>query len=212
VALRLTHAVSLLPDGRMLLIGGQATFDAATEDLDDTRLFDVAGAAPTEVAAFDLWDDFIDVARIDASPDGRFAIVPNQSPFSTQGGKAMTLRISGDTVESRGFLELPAATEAVFSPDGSQALVSQFDEDKVSIVAVDDGTFTVTGSITGIGLADQMATVRRGTNAGLVLVTSVDQNGNVAIVKFTADGAVDVAQTPLGEGNTSIPGAIAVQP
>lgn len=214
VPLRLTHALVLLDDGRALVIGGQATFDPAATDLDDTRLFDLRDGAPSEVAKVDLWSDFIDVARIDASPDGRFALVPNQSPFSAEGGKAMTLSIDGDVVESRGFLDLPAATEAVFSPDGTRALVSQFDEDKVSIVFIDDdGDFSVTGAVTGIGLADQMATVRRGTNAGLVLVTSVDQSGNIALLKFDdAAGALDLGQTALGEGSPDIPGAIAVQP
>lgn len=199
---------------RAVVLGGQAVF--APVDNDDLRIFSRTNGRWTQVAAFDLWSDAVDAERIAVSPDGRTLLVPNGSPFSTQGSTVMVATITGDVIGSPRLLpNMGDACEALFSVDGATALVSLLEAGAVSVLADRGQGFVEVARIRGIGLAEQLVAVERGMLSGLVLVPSVDAQGgpNVAKVFIEGPGVVrDRGQTELGSGIPQIPGAIAVQP
>ncbi len=218
LGLRLADSVALLPGGRALALGGQATF--APEDARDLRILSVGAGAITELAAFDLFHDVIDATRIATSPDGTTAIVPNASPFSAEGGQvavlALDLGASPPTLrESVRLTNLADAHEVAFSSDGHTALVARVEPGRVTVLSDATGTWAVSGEVAGVGLADALALVRRGGQRDLVLVSSVDASAgsNIARLRITGPGAVsDLGQMPLGMGASQIPGALDVQP
>ncbi len=211
--LRLSYSIAMLGGGRALLLGGQVIYFEPQDPI-DLHLLDVSGPAPVEVQGFDLWTDSVTPQRMAASPDGKYVLVPNNALFSAQTSQVQALEVTGNVVVERGrLLDLPDAAEAIFSPDGRHALVTQPQEDKVAIIDVDDGVFAVSGAIAGVGLADQMALVSRGALTGTVLVTSINQVGRIAILQFdAAAGAVDTGHVDLGAGLESIPNAVAIMP
>ena len=216
--LRLADAVALLPGGRALVLGGQATF--APEDPRDVRILSVGMGAITELAAFDVFHDVIDATRIATSPDGTVALVPNASPFSAEGGQlavlALDLAASPPMLRERGrLMNLADAHEVAFATDGHTALVARVEPGRVTVLSDAGGAWAVTGEVAGVGLADALALVRRGSLRDLVLVSSVDASAgsNVARLRVTAPGTVsDLGQLPLGMGAAQIPGALDVQP
>lgn len=214
--LRLASSLDFLPGDRALLLGGQATFDPASIDHDDTRLLAREGDTWREVAAFDLWSDFTDVPRLSTSPDGAYAIVPNGSPFSEEGNQLMLVRIEGDNLsEAQRLTELTGVREAFFSTDGQTAFATLFEPGQLVVYSFAGGTLTETQRISGIGLADQTAVVRRGPFTDRVLIVSTDASGvsNVASVQIDGPGSASyLGQVDFGDGMDQIPGPIAVVP
>ena len=216
--LRLAESVALLPGGRALVLGGQATF--APVDTRDLRILAIGAGAITELAAFDVFHDVIDTTRIAASPDGTTAIVPNASPFSTEGGQvavlALDLAASPPTLRERVRLrDLADAHEAAFATDGHTALVARAEPGRIAVLADVTGGWALSGEVAGVGLADAIAIVRRGSQKDLALVASVDAaaGSNVARLRITGPGVVaDLGQLTLGAGPENIPGALDVQP
>jgi hypothetical protein len=215
--LRLADSLVLVGDGRRaVVLGGQTVFDPV--DPADLRLLERTEGGWREVAQADVFHDFIDASRIGVSPDGHTVLVPNGSPFSSEGGQVAVVEVRDDgLVETQRLRDLPAAREALFAPDGATALVSVLDPGSVAVLSrVAAGDFTLARTLTGIGLAEQMATVTRGTHAGTVFVPSVDANGgpNLAVLRIGpgAGDATDVGQVELGAGAENIPGAVAVTP
>lgn len=216
-ALRLTSSFDWTDEAetRAVVLGGQAVF--APIDNDDIRLFSRQNGTFTQIAAFDLWSDHVDAERIAVSPDGRTLLVPNGSPFSTQGSTVMVATITGNTIGGARILQgMGDAREAMFSVDGRTALISILQPSGSIAVLADQGMgFVEVSRIRGIGLAEQLAQLRRGMLSGLVLAPSVDPNGgpNVARVRITGPGAVSyLGQTELGPDIAQIPGGIAIQP
>jgi hypothetical protein len=214
-ALRLASSLAFLPgEQRAVLLGGQAVFEPV--DPDDLRLLERSGRGWRQVAAFDLWGDFIDAERIAVSPDGRTLLVPNGSAFSDEGQQVMVASIDGDVLsEVRRIPNADDAREALFSPDGSTALVTLLEPGQLMVLADRGAGFVETGRVRGIGVPEQLAMVRRGSLAGRVLAPSVDPGGspNVAQLQFEGQGMVrDLGQLDLGPGFEEIPGAIAVEP
>jgi len=212
--MRLASSLALLPQGRAVLLGGQTVFEPV--DPLDVRLLSFEAPGWRQVQGFDLWMDFIDAERIDASPDGRWLFLPNGSPFSKEGNEVMVAVIAGDQIsEAQRFSNLEDAREALFSPDGATVLVSLLSPGQVAVFEQRVGGFEERRRIRGIGLAEQMALVRRDRLAGRVYVTSVDPNGgpNIAILQIEGPGQVtDLGQFELGSGLERIPGALAVTP
>ncbi|MFO0729104.1 MAG: hypothetical protein U1E65_35315 [Myxococcota bacterium] len=197
-----------------VVLGGQAVF--APVDNNDLRLFSRVNGRFTEIAAFDLWSDAIDAARIAVSPDGHTLIVPNGSPFSAQGATVMIASVGPTTINSPRILtNMGDAREALFSPDGQTALVTLLEPGKVVVFADRGAGFVETERKSGIGLAEQMAMVSRGSLSGRVLLPSVDGNGgpNIASLQITGPGVVtDLGQVNIGMSSEDIPEAIAVTP
>jgi hypothetical protein len=213
--LRLTASIAPLgSESRWILLGGQAVF--APVDTRELRILTRANDRLTEVAALDVWSDAVDALRIATSPDGRVIIIPNGSPFSSEGGRVMIGELDGDRLPSPRFLmNADDAREAAFSPDGQTALVTLLSPGRVVVLADRGRGFEEVARVAGIGLAEQMAVVRSGALAGRVLLPSVDPNGgpNVAQLQITGPGAVrDLGQVELGPGSEVIPGAIAARP
>ncbi|MCC7380214.1 MAG: hypothetical protein IT384_00180 [Deltaproteobacteria bacterium] len=215
-SLRLADSLAFLPgEQRAVILGGQAVFDPV--DVYDVRLLDRAGGRLSEVQTFDLWMDFTDTIRIAVSPDGQTLLMPNGSPFSSEGGQVLVARISGNTVtEVDRLMGMDDAREVVFSPDGQTALVSLLQPGRVVVLADPGSGWQEVDRIAGIGLPEQMAMVTRGSLSGLVLVPSVDASAagsNIALLRITGAGAVsDLGQLNLAGGNENIPGAIGLAP
>lgn len=201
------------PD-RAVVLGGQAVF--APIDNDDLRIFQRTNGRWSQTAAFDLWSDAIDASRIAVSPDGRTLIVPNGSPFSTQGGTVMVADVSPTAISGPRLLpNMDDAREAIFSPDGRTALVTLLQPGRVVVLADRGAGFVEVSRVSGIGLAEQIAMVSRGTLSGRVILPSVDSAAgpNVASLEITGPGMVrDLGQVNLGMTSEDIPGAVAVTP
>lgn len=213
--IRLAESLALVPGSdRAVLLGGQAVFDPV--DANDVRLLRRQDGRFAEIGAFDVYTDMVSAGRIGLSPDGTMLLVPNGSPFSDQGNQVAVLSITDTTItESLRLTDVAGPSEALFSPDGATALLSLPESNAVLVLARSGTQVTKGAMIRGIGLADQMAMVSRGSLAGLVLVASIDTSGmsNVARVRFTGPGvAEDQGQTNLGDTMTDIPDAIAVMP
>lgn len=215
---RLSESLVLLPgEWQAVLLGGQAVF--APVDPADVRLLARNGQQWSTLGAFDVFRDAIDVGRIALSPDGRTLLVPNSSPFSTEGGQVAVVDVDvagGVLRESHRLMNLPDAREAVFSPSGDSAIVTLSGSDRVAVLLDQGATgFQVVGEVLGIGLPDKMVSISRGSLSGLVFLPSIDPNGgpNVAVLEFTGPGVVmDRGQVELGSGSIDIPDAIAVMP
>lgn len=211
--IRLAESIAVLPgEQTAVLLGGQTVFDP--KDPSDIRLLGRVGDAWTEVGSFDIFQDFVNTGRIAASPDGTRVLVPNSSAFSFEEGDVSILAIGDEVLtEEDRITTLSAVSEALFSTDGLTALISRPEVNRVAILS-DLGTgLSVTGEIKGVGLADQMVLIERGTNEGLVLIPSVDSNGgpNLAVLRIEDVGLVtDLGQIELGSGSLNIPDAIAV--
>ncbi|MEW5851010.1 MAG: hypothetical protein AB2A00_19645 [Myxococcota bacterium] len=211
--LRLTDSLALTADGtRGYVLGGQAVFEPVDDN--DVRLLRRKETGWEQVAAFDVFTDFIDTLRLALSPDGSTLVIPNGSAFSSEGGQVSVLTASGETLtESVRLTNLPDAREALFSADGQTALVSLLQPGKVVALSNPGTGWAVSQTVTGVGLAEQMAIVRRGALNGRVLVPSIDPNGgpNVVSLQITGPGQVeDLGQVELGSGSEQIVVPIAV--
>lgn len=214
--LRLTSSLAWIDAAqtRAVVLGGQAVF--APVDANDLRIFSRAAGRWTEVAAFDLWRDAVDALRIAVSPDGRTLVVPNGSPFSAKGGTVMVASITGDVIGSpRRLPNMGDAREALYSVDGATVLVSLLESGALAVLTDRGQGLVEVARVRGIGLAEQLVQVERGTLTGLVLAPSVDPNGgpNVARVRIEGPGSArSLGQTELGSGSEVIPGPIGLQP
>jgi len=211
--LRLTDALTLLPGERRALVrGGQALFDP--EDHHDLRLLERVPDGWHEQVAIDLFVDHVSTAGIGLAPDGLWALVPNHSIFSDEGSQVAVVDIGEDTLDERQrLLELRDPQRLQFAPDGSTVLLTLAEPGAVVVLVAGDDGVEEAARVGGIGLADQMAAVERGSLAGLVLLPSVDPAGgpNVAMLQITGPGEVrDLGQLELGRGSEQIPTAIAV--
>lgn len=214
---RLAESLALIPgsnDQRAVLLGGQAVFEPV--DVNDLRLIERTGSGWNELGAFDIFMDFIDAGKIGISPDGTLVLVPNGSPFSTEGGHVALVGISGNMLsEVDRYTGLDDAREAIFAPDGRTALISQLQPGRVAILSDLGSGLQEAGSVTGIGLADQMAMISRGMLSGRVYIPSIDPQGgpNIAMLSIDAPGIVaNLGQFELGNGSENIAVAIAVTP
>jgi len=207
--------MALLPDNRALLFGGQATGFEPRDD-DDVRLLQLGSGAPTTIARFDVFTDFMNATRIGAAADGTFAVLPNASTFSEEGGDIVVVDIAGDIVTERGRIRgFVTASEAVVAPDATVAAVSQWEEDAVVILDVrGPGAPSVATTITGVGLAEQMALMASGPQAGRVFVPEVRASGGAFITAIDLGGGTGVkgVSFALGDGTADVPVGIGLQP
>lgn len=193
--------------------GGQTVFDPVDDD--DIRLLEYRDHAWTQRAGFDIFMDFVGATRIAASPDGTQALIPNDVPFSTEGGQVAVLSIAGDDVWEVGRLDgLPDVTEALYSPDGRIALVTQTEPGRVKVLVKEGNSMELTGQEVRAGVAQQMASIARGPLAGLVLVpaTSPADGPELVVLRMEGDAVTETQRLPLGRGYDNIPHAVAVQP
>lgn len=213
---RLAQSLAFLPDPtRAILLGGQTSFEPL--DPDDVRLLSYApGVGWSLIESFDIFADFADALRIAVSPDGSTLVIPNGSPFSSDGDQVSVVRIDGSSLsESVRLMNMEDAREVLFSTDGRTALVSLLAPGRIVVLADLGSGFTEVDRIAGIGLAESMAQVTRGQLTDYVFVSSVDATGepNVAILRITGAGAASaVGMLNLGASSEDIPGGIAVQP
>lgn len=210
---RLSESLAPLGPDRGVLLGGQAVFDPVDDD--DIRLLEYRDHAWTQRAGFDIFMDFVGATRIAASPDGTQALIPNDVPFSNEGGQVAVLSIAGDDVWEVGRLDgLPDVTEALYSPDGRIALVTQTEPGRVKVLVKEGNSMELTGQEVRAGVAQQMASIARGPLAGLVLVpaTSPADGPELVVLRMEGDAVTETQRLPLGRGYDNIPHAVAVQP
>lgn len=214
-SLRLSASLAPVGEGLAVLVGGQAVFDPV--DPHDIRLLRRLGDGWEQVASFDVYGDMIQTGRIAATPNGDRVLVPNGSPFSTEGHTVAVLAVSaGSVAELHRLGDMADASEALVSVDGLTALVSLVEPGRIVVLRrTAEGRFEEVRRIAGIGLPDQMAHVERGALSGTVLIPSIDPSGvsNIAILTIDGPGAVtDRGQYDFGSGVAMIPDAIAVTP
>jgi len=213
--LRLTESMALLPGGdRAVVVGGQAVFEPVDED--DLRLLEWTGMGWTQIGAFDVFHDFLDVGRIGLSPDGTRVLVPNGSPFSEEYGDVAVLAVEGDALREIDRLwGLLDAREARFAPDGETALVTMAEGGEAAVLDTSGGEALEVDRVGGIGVADQMAMVTRGALSGRVILPAVDPGSGPKMVMLQIDGPGQVrrvSELALGRGGPNIPAAVAVSP
>jgi len=213
-SLRLVQGFGHVP-GRpdtAVLVGGQAVFEPIDDD--DIRLLRWGVEGWTQVAAFDVFSDFIDAGAIGFSGDGRLVVVPNGAPFSEEGGQVSVLALEADQLtEVARLRDMVDARQARFAPDGTTLLLSRFEPGRMTIFRAEAGGLTQTDELVA-PLADHFAFVRGGTDEGRVVVPSIHPvNGpQIIVMRVTAPGAVIEEQTLLlGPGAQQIPGAVGVQ-
>jgi hypothetical protein len=206
-------------EDEVILLGGQAVF-TDPPDPNDVRLLRRVGRLLTDVRPFDIYGDFIDALRIAVDPLGRTLLIPNGSPFSNEGNQLSIVAIDRSAhvlTEVDRLMNFDDAREAIFSPDGQTALVTQFQPGKVAVLTDLGAGLALADEVGGIGLAEQMAMISRGSLSGRVFVTSVDPSEatgpNIAMLRIASPGVVtELPQLNLGSGSENIPGAIAVTP
>lgn len=216
-ALRLTDSAALTMDGtRLWLAGGQALFDP--RDDDDVRVLErLPGGGYQEVAAYDIFTDFFSADRIALSPDGSTLLVPNGLDFSSEADQLAILTLQGDSIVAMDRLTegLGDLAEVLFSTDGQTIIASLAEPGQVVSFAKAGGSWSVNTRLRGIGLADQMAQITRGTLSDYIFLPSIDPSGpsNVAVVRVSGPGVItDLGQHDIGMGFTNIPNAIAIAP
>ncbi len=214
-SLRLSAAIAPLPNDptRAVLLGGQAAFEPFDED--DIRLLSLEDDHWVEVAKFDIYGDFVDAEGIAVSDDGLFSIIPNGSPFSDEGGQIVVVSIDGDVVtEETRLTDLGDVRQARFAADGHTALVTNLEGASVHVLANQGGGYAITKTINGIGVADEMAVIRRGPSRGTVLVPSTSPADGPQLVVLHADAgdAEITSRVQFGEGFIRIVKSIAVAP
>lgn len=213
---RLAESLDFVPGrpDRAVLLGGQAVFDPV--DPLDVRLLSYGENGFSLVEAFDVYGDMVSAGRIGVSGDGALVLVPNDSPFSEEGGQLAVLALEGDTLtELDRIVDLPDAREIEVSSDGRTALLSQIEPGIVRAFALSPDGVEAGDMVRGVGLADQMARVRRGPMTDVVVVSAVSpvDGSQVQVLRIGTPGHVTrLGVTPLGGGSSNIPGAIGIQP
>ncbi len=213
--IRLASSLSLGPSGKdALLLGGQVVFDPP--DPNDIRHLIWGDSGWQEDGAFDVYASDVQATKIAISPDGSIALVPNNSSFSDEGNQISVLNVSGsDVTEAKRLTNLEEASFALWLHDGALGLVSRFFPGKVTVLGgASAQELEVVQTLSGIGLADQMAAVRTGELRDYVLVTSVDPSEGPSIGRLRRSGNTmeKLPQLLLGSGAANIPGAIAIRP
>lgn len=205
-------------DQRAVFLGGGVDFFQPM-DPNETRILQRSGRGWTETAGFNLFDgDSVDALRIALSPDGQTLVIPNGSPFSSFGSTITIVNVdfqSNTLAVANTITGVDDAREAIFSPDGATALVTQFSTNRVQVLSKPGATWQISQTVTGIGLAEQMAMVKRGSLSGRVYLPSIDASGplNIAVLQITGPGQVqDLGQFDLGNGSPNAPTGIAIMP
>jgi DNA-binding beta-propeller fold protein YncE len=206
IPLAVPTALQVLPgDAHAIVIGGKDPLDVAVLDL----------TAGTVAAQYDLFSDFVDAQSIGLSPDAKRLLVPNASPFSSLADQVTVLSLTtagGVPVPAVQMVmaNVPEPSGVAYSPDGTKALVTNFSKNRATWLDVAaGGSISLGGTVTGIPLADRVSTLRRGPNAGLVLVTAVT---DIHLLQFGASSVTSKGKVSLGSGNGAIAGDVAVEP
>lgn len=213
--LRLTQTMALLP-GKLeaVLLGGQAVFEPIDDD--DIRLLRFQGDRWVQVASFDIFQDFVTTSRLGVSFDGQQVLVPNSSPFSTEGGQVLVLDVNGEQItETQRLMALPDGQEVRYLPDNQTALLTQAEPGRVRVLQRDGDQVRLRDESFQAGLCEQMASVERGALLGTVLVPAISPAGPIEVVmlRLVEPGQVEqVARVSLGQETEDIPHAVAVSP
>lgn len=215
--LALADAVALSPNGRHLWVsGGQTLFEPINHD--DVRVLErLATGGFREVGAYDVFTDFMSADQVAMSPDGTTFLVPNGLDFSNEANQLAILTVQDESLSSmdRITMNLPDLAEVLFSVDGQTIVATLAEPGQVVALSKAGGSWAESARLGGIGLADQMAQLKRGGLSDHVFVPSTDVNGasNVAIVAVTGPGQLtEHPQHNLGMGFEQIPSAIAIMP
>lgn len=207
--IRLASSLAILPDGRGVLLGGQAVFEPIDDD--DVRLLNL-GQTPNEIDSFDIYTDFIDALKIDVSPSGEHLAIPNGSPFSSEGAQVIVAEINGDniTLQTR-ISEMNDARSAYFAQSSNTLVITRFQPGVLSALTLDNGQWIVSDEATGLGLVSHIAPIKRGLQTDTVLISSVLTEPQIVVaqvgVPLTIKGVFE-----LGAGIENIPSAIAISP
>lgn len=210
----LAEALAFVPGSadKAVVLGGQKLFEPIVHE--DIRTLEWRGDTWVETGAFDVWRDFVDAAGIALSGDGRTLLVPNGSPFSEEGHQIAVVSLDqGRVTGDRRIRNMEDARRAVFAPDGVTGLVTRFEPGRITVLLDQGNGHEVVDEVTGLGLAEDMAIVARGSQSGLVLVPGVHpaDGSLINVLDVQAPGmVVKAGRLKLGDGLDQIPGAIGV--
>ena len=201
-----------------IIFGGQALFDPV--DLIDLRWVRDSGDGWTSIAQADIFEDHIDAINIGLSSRGDWVGAVNGSPFTEEGGQVRFIAIEHDPPQLRQtqiFEDYRDVRGLWFLPDGSAALITQFEVGTIQVFRRVGDEWTPGASRGGLGLAE-----------GLALISAPEpQSGWWAIVPNTVPtggsqltpihvlpgGSITaLSSTPLGSNATDLPGPVAAWP
>ena len=232
--LRLIQGISRLRDTPqdVIIFGGQALFDPI--DPIDLRWMrqERADEDWRGIAELDVFADALDAINIGSSPDDRWLLLVNGSPFTEEGGQVRFIEILRDPpelVERQSFEGYRDARGAWFTPDGRIALVTQFEPGRVQVFTRDENAQDLSErwrpdiNLTGFGLASALAitpTLSMATTSeeelswwAFVPTTSPAGGSFVSPIYINYDGAVmSLPTSRLGDSASDIAGPIAAWP
>jgi len=210
------HVLRFQDDGTMLLTargiegGGSPGDDVFV--LSSTPRFGFVGG----VDAFG--DDDAITTDLDVTPDGRFALVGDNSIITTN--RVAVVGLGGATPTAVQILSpIPDPVDVVASPFGDAAIVvSGVDGDAILALDYDPSSasapFTIRGELSYTGRNPQLPAnavmIERGALEGLVLIA---ENLGVRRVQFRPDGEItDLGAFNVGMGAEAIVGILGVTP
>ncbi len=209
-------AMALLPgDPTKAVLGATAAFDSAVNQ--DVHLVDLA--AQTRIASASVFlDGMASVASLAVAPDGKFAILADNS-FSA-GSRIAAVAITPSFVPAGGILATPFPDGVAVSPYDDSAIVLNDDStDQIHVLTYDPANAAAPFAIKGelvykFGkpqIPISISLIDRGALKG---TTFVGENIAVRQLTFGAGGAVtDTAKLVFpGGGNETIIGVVGVQP
>lgn len=206
------HIVMHAPSGLAINPGGEwavAFGGPVMGDESNTAIIDIGGDAIRLESFYDFWIERATVMDPGFSPDGAHFAAGNNSPFYEDAGvvKLFSFSESGEiAILDSTIVETPSAF--VFSDDGRFLLVSALEDDSVSVFNVEDGALTNASNEGNLGLADDIAPLRKGPLAGHVIVAIYN-----ALILFSVGDDGNLSETSrltMSEGVENLIGGIAV--
>jgi 6-phosphogluconolactonase (cycloisomerase 2 family) len=201
----LPRAMVVMPDNRYaLIIGGEEPGDVAIMDIIDERI----------VKEYDIFSDFVDSLGLDVTPDGRYVVVPNSSPFSNIGNTLSLLEITYEngvpvptlvnTVEN---VNEPSAS--LFSTDARFVVVTNFSKNYISLFEINNSSLTFRGRVTSMSLADSMTMIRRGDFKDFFFISALN---DIFVLRIENENLVIFKKLGLGDGYENMLGDIDIEP
>lgn len=205
IPIALPKAMVVLPDDRfMVVVAGKEPYDIAVLDIEREEI----------VSQYDLFNDFVDALGIDVTPDGKYIVIPNSSPYSELGNTLSILRVSYSdgipTLSLESILSnVNEPSASLFTTDGKYLVVTNFSKNYTSLYAFNDGKLDLLNRVTSMSLADAMTTIRKGDFKDYFFVNALL---DIHILNIQDNQLIRVLRFSLGSGNENMLGDIDIEP
>ncbi|MCX7957851.1 MAG: hypothetical protein N3B13_02280 [Deltaproteobacteria bacterium] len=205
ISIALPKAMVVLPDDRYLVaVAGKEPYDMAVIDMTEEKV----------VSEKDIFDDFVDALGIDVTPDGKYLIIPNSSPYSNLGNTLSVLEIDySEGVPAfikRGTLpNVNEPSASLFTTDGKYAVVTNFSKNYTSLFSFVNAGLNLINRVTSMPLADTMTMIKRGNFRDYFFVNALS---DIHILKIQNGQLTRVQKLVLGDGSSNMLGDIDIEP